>query len=84
MQRELEELIKKYSFAENARWAYLENDGSYHFYDKETNYTIESRYREVYYQLSQDNYQHYSVNIDISSGGASYMIEFAQLGRVHR
>jgi hypothetical protein len=84
MQRELEELIKKYSFDENARWAYLENDGSYHLYDQETNYIIESRYREVYYQLSQDNYQHYSLNIDISSGGASYMIEFAQIGGVHR
>jgi hypothetical protein len=84
MQIELEELIKKYSFDDNARWAYLENDGSYHLYDQEKNYIIESRYREVYYQLSQDNYKHYSLSIDFISGGASYIIEFAQIGGVHR
>jgi hypothetical protein len=84
MQIELEELMKKYSFDDDARWAYLENDGRYQFYDQDINCIIESRYREVYYQLSQDNYQDYSLSIDLYLGGASYILEFAHIGGVHR
>ena len=84
MSDELESLIKQYTFDENATWAYLENDGSYRLYDPNTKSLIEDRYQTYYPELTSANYANYSLNIEFTLAGASYILEFAKIGGVHR
>jgi len=81
---ELSNLIKQYTFDDNAHWAYLENDGSYRLYDKGVEELIEDKYRNYYPELTSQNYQNYSLNVEINIGGGSYILEFARIGGVHR
>ena len=81
---ELENLIKQYSFDENVTWSFLENDGSYRYYDARTKDIIEDKFQTYYPELSSPNYENYSLNVVFNVGGGSYILEFAKIGGVHR
>jgi hypothetical protein len=84
METELKELLKKYTFDSNAKWAFLENDGSYKYYTEECNSIIENKYKSVYYELSLPSYKDFSENAVIVIQGPTYIVEFARIGGVHR
>lgn len=84
IEAELKDWIKKFTFDDGARWAYLENDGSYRLYDQESNEIIEQTFRFSYYQLITPGYKNYSKSVEINAGGVTYVIEFSYIGGVHR
>ena len=84
IEAELQDWIKKFTFDDGARWAYLENDGSYRLYDQEANQIIEQTFRSYYYNLISPGYKNYSKNAEINATGVTYVIEFSYIGGVHR
>ena len=84
IKEDIQLLIKKLDYDPDARWAYLENDGSYRLYEPSISGTIESYYRKYLPELIDQDYSNYSKGASFSSGGANYEVQFAQIGGVHR
>ena len=75
---------KMMNFDPDPHWNYLHKDGRDHPYAKEINKEIENAYKSNIYELSDDEYENYSINFTYKIADQIYEVQFAKIGGVHR
>ncbi|OMJ74830.1 hypothetical protein SteCoe_26131 [Stentor coeruleus] len=82
--KELKEFIDKMTIDPNARWAFLNDDGSYKDYAFNISTLIEDTYKQNLYELIIKEYTNYSLSVRFNVNGQNFEVQFAQVGGIHR
>ena len=84
IEAELQLWIKQFTFDDEARWWYLENDEIYRLFDEEYQQIVEDCFRNSYYQIISPDYKEFSISCEFLICGIICSVEFSHIGGNHR
>ena len=70
-------------FDKNAKWKFIDSDGTYKLYSTEINRMIEESFKENYALLMSPGHEEYTISVKGVAGGMNFDVQLSSVG-VHR